>query len=72
MSESLCRSCPALKEFSFVKDKDASIQIISCLFPTKLHTILSIPHNSSFFKQGLINFLSLFDIDEVIASDLAE
>lgn len=60
----------ALKEFSFIKDKDTSIQIISCLLKT--HTILTIPHNSSFFKQGLINFLSLFDIDEVIASELAE
>lgn len=60
----------ALKEFSFIKDKNTSIQVISCLL--KVHPILIIPHNSSFFKQGLINFLSLFDIDEVIASELAE
>lgn len=59
-----------LKELSFIKDKDTNIQIIYCLIKT--HLILIIPHNSSFFKQGLINFLSFFDIDEVITFELAE
>ena len=59
-----------LKELSFIKDKDTTIQIIYCLIKT--HLILIIPHNFSFFKQALINFLSLFDIDEVITFELAE
>lgn len=60
----------ALKEFSFIKDKDTSLQVISCLLEQPI--MLWTPENPSFVKEGVISFLSLFDIDKMIVSELAE
>jgi hypothetical protein len=59
-----------LKDFSLVTDNDTSSQIISSLIEVKPYH--SSYDDSSFLKEGVINFVTLFHIDKATTQQLAE
>jgi hypothetical protein len=58
----------ALKELSSLKNIGINLRIISCLIDYKF---LTIPYDKSFLKEGLTNYLHLFNIDQLTILELA-
>lgn len=56
-----------LKDLFSIRNTGISLRIISCL----VNTYVTIPYDQSFLKQGLTNYLHLFNIDEAIIIELA-
>ena len=59
----------ALKELSSIRKTAISLRIISCLIN---YNFFIIPYDPSFLKEGLTNYLHLFNIDQVTILQLAD